>query len=86
MFVVFIFIFSFSFFQVSVSCYDDDVVWGVAPDETVWRWTGNLGDLNPWKNVAGKMKMVSAGQAGVWGIDPTNKVYYREGTYGGDIT
>jgi hypothetical protein len=30
---------------------------------------------------AGSLTQVSAGQAGVWGVNRENQIYYREGTY-----
>ena len=31
------------------------------------------------------MVEISAGQAGVWGVNIENEVYYRKGTYGGAV-
>ena len=66
--------------QVSVSGSNDSVVWGVAPNKKIYRWTGSK-----WENVAGGLVMVSCGDAGVWGVWTDNSIFYRRGTYGGVI-
>ena len=34
-----------------------------------------------WARVPGALKSVSVGQAGVWGANSLNNIYYRTGTY-----
>ena len=62
----------------------DSVVWGVSPIDEVFVWRGG----NNWDRVTGTaedhLKMVSAGEAGVWGVDKDGVVYYRTGTCGKD--
>jgi len=65
--------------QVSVSGVSDSVVWGVTPGGEVTVWKGG----NTWGKVPGSFKVVSCGQAGVWGVDSQYNVFYRKGTYGG---
>ena len=37
-------------------------------------------DINaPWSHIAGKLKHVSVGGAGVWGIDDQDRIYHRSG-------
>ncbi|PVD26565.1 hypothetical protein C0Q70_14242 [Pomacea canaliculata] len=38
-----------------------------------------------WQKVDGRFHQISAGPSGVWTVD-FNEIYYREGTYGGNIT
>ena len=38
-----------------------------------------------WERIPGSLKMVSAGQAGVWGVNRQNQVLYQPGTYGGHL-
>ena len=64
--------------QVSVSGFDDSVVWGVTEGTSIRRWTGKY-----WKKVDGQLDVVSCGQSGVWGVNPTGSIFYRLGTYGG---
>ena len=62
-----------------MSGVSDSVVWGVTPGGEVTVWKGG----NTWGKVPGSFKVVSCGQAGVWGVDSDNKVFYRKGTFGG---
>lgn len=34
-----------------------------------------------WHRITGGLKVVSAGQAGVWGVNKHDYIYYRVGTY-----
>ena len=36
-----------------------------------------------WKKVNGGLVQVSAGEAGVWGVNSLNQIFYRDQTYGG---
>lgn len=65
--------------QVSVSGFNDDVVWGVNRDRDIFQRTKQSG----WKKIDGTLVQVSAGQAGVWGVNKLDEVFYRQGTYGG---
>ena len=34
-----------------------------------------------WQSVTGRLRQISVGQAGVWGLSPRNEVMVRDGTY-----
>ena len=36
---------------------------------------------NKWQSVTGRLRTVSVGMAGVWGLSPRNEVLYRDGTF-----
>ena len=36
---------------------------------------------NKWQSVTGRLKEISVGLAGVWGLSPSNEVMYRDGTW-----
>ena len=36
---------------------------------------------NKWQSVTGRLRTVSVGLAGVWGLSPRNEVLYRDGTF-----
>lgn len=60
--------------QVSVND-DGSEVWGIAPDNSIWRWNGSS-----WSNISGRLKQISAGTNGnVWGVNTNNTVYRRDG-------
>jgi len=63
--------------QVSVSAYDDSVVWGVF-NKRIYRWTGSA-----MENIGGELDVVSCGESGVWGVNHEDEPWYRTGTYGG---
>ena len=51
-------------------------VWGVRDDDAIYRLKhGNLA----WKRIPGALKHVSAGKAGIWGVERDNNIYYRDG-------
>ena len=62
-----------------MSGLDDSVVWGVNSGDEIFRWRGG----NSWERISGGLKVVSSGQAGVWGVSHDHKIWYRKGTYGG---
>ena len=67
--------------QVSVSGVDNSGVWGVTTGKSIRRWTGRL-----WQNVNGQLDVVSCGESGVWGVNPTGIIWYRLWTYGRSTT
>jgi len=66
------------FNQISVSGSNDLNVWATDTDEQIYKWTGS-----GWKIIEGKLKVVSCGESGVWGVDYKDEVFYKTGTYGG---
>lgn len=50
------------------------IVVGVTEDNHVYCLTGKR-----WKVVRGRLKYFSCGALGCWGINPGNRVFYREG-------
>lgn len=34
-----------------------------------------------WKHIDGKLKQISVGKSGVWGVNAQNQIFYRTGTY-----
>ena len=65
----------------SVSGFNDNVVWGRNEDRKIYRLKGR----QSWEQIDGTLVQVSAGQAGVWGVNYKNMVWYRKGTYGGAV-
>ena len=65
----------YSIFLLSVG--PNGVCWAVDKAETVWRRLGAK-DSNvlgtKWQSVTGKLKHISVGQAGIWGVSPKNEV------------
>ena len=61
----------FCYFKVSVSGFDDSVVWGVNSDQKISRRVGNR-----WKRVAGFLVVVSCGEAGVWGVNKGRDIFF----------
>ena len=43
----------------------------------IYRRTGNT-----WQRVSGRLKVVSVGQSGVWGVNANDDIFFRTGTYG----
>ena len=65
-----------------MSGLSDLAVWGIGPTDEVLRWQGG----NSWERVGGTpqhLKVVSVGEAGVWGVGRDHRVWYRNNTYGG---
>jgi len=60
-----------------VSVSDSNRVWGVNRYGWVYRRGGNK-----WNRVSGGLKQISVGEAGVWGVNDANDIYYRQGTFG----
>ena len=53
-------------------------------DDDIFKRTGisdqnKLG--NDWQHIEGKLKCVSVGQGGVWGVNSNDDIYYRTGTF-----
>ena len=68
--------------QVSVSGFDDSVVWGVTTAKSLYKLTGRS-----WEKVNGQLDVVSCGESGLWGVfNPAGIIWYRLGTYGGSTT
>ena len=63
----------------SVSGFNDNVVWGVNKKGQIYQRTRHGG----WNLIDGALVQVSAGQAGVWGVNRNDGIFYRQGTYGG---
>ena len=38
-----------------------------------------LNTRNSWKHIGGKLKHVSVGSSGVWGVNSGDNIYYRKG-------
>lgn len=55
-------------------------VWGVNAEGAIYHWT--TGEHNEWVHISGGLKQISAGGAGVWGVNTNNQLYYRIGTVG----
>jgi hypothetical protein len=51
-----------------------DVVWSVNSGHSIYIRLGTR-----WKKVTGKLKHVSVGNAGVWGVNRFDRIYFREG-------
>jgi len=63
-----------------VSVSDRNTVWGVNKHDQIYRLAGTK--EKPWVHVRGSLKQISVGDAGVWGVNAKNEIYYRQGTYG----
>ena len=64
-----------------MSGIDDSVVWAVNLASNVFRRKERT-----WEKVAGILvKVISCGEAGVWGVNLDNQVFYRRGTSGGAV-
>lgn len=53
---------------------DDDVMWGVNNKNHIY-----VRDGRKWKRIAGGLKHVTVGKAGVWGVTSEDKILYRKG-------
>ena len=51
-----------------------DVVWGVNSEHSIYIRLGTR-----WEKVTGGLKHVSVGNAGVWGVNRFDHIYFREG-------
>lgn len=60
-----------------VSCSPGNHVWGVNSGGVIYKRSES-----EWTKVGGNLVQISAGQAGVWGINENHAVYYKTGTYG----
>ena len=60
--------------------FDDLLVWGVNSGNMIYRWSGQT-----WEHIDGLLKVVSCGTAGVWGVNSADQIWYRKGTYGGQL-
>jgi len=56
-------------------------VWGVNSEDAIFHWTKE-GEHMEWVRIGGSLKQISAGTAGVWGVNSNNWLYYRVGTVG----
>ena len=56
---------------------ENNNVWGVNSGDAIYMRVENK-----WQNIGGRLKCVSAGQAGVWGVNAAENIYYRTGTHG----
>ena len=52
-----------------------DSVWGVNQQHQIWKQKPK----GRWLRIAGSLKHVSPGQGGVWGVDRSNNIVYRDG-------
>jgi len=59
-----------------IAVSDKNRVWGVGKDESIWRRSGSS-----WERINGRLKHISVGESGVWGVQSDGNVYYRVGTY-----
>lgn len=59
-----------------IAVSDKNRVWGVGKDESIWRRSGSS-----WQRINGRLKHISVGESGVWGVQSDGNVYYRVGTY-----
>ena len=50
-------------------------VWGVSIHDSIYR----LKDGRSWEQISGHLKHVSVGEAGVWGVNDGDEIYYRDG-------
>jgi uncharacterized protein (AIM24 family) len=60
--------------QVDVS--PAEVVWGVNSDHMIFLKDGTTGK---WRPIPGLLKHVSVGNAGVWGVNEKDQIWYRTG-------
>jgi hypothetical protein len=51
-------------------------VWGVNSNERIYR----LKDDRTWMNIPGLLKHVTVGEAGVWGTNRHDNIYFRRGS------
>lgn len=58
--------------QLDLSPYN--ILWGVNSNHQIFIRNGN-----GWTWVSGRLKHVSVGNAGVWGVNKHDNIYYREG-------
>jgi len=56
-------------------------VWGVNSGDAIFHWTME-GEHMEWVHIGGSLKQISAGKAGVWGVNRNDDLYYRMGTFG----
>ena len=59
-------------------------MWGIYPGGNIYTRRGitkNKPGGTGWKQIPGKLKQISTGNSGVWGVDFLNRLYYRVGTY-----
>lgn len=54
----------------------ENLAWGVNSNDHIWLNTGPRGS---WIKTDGRLKHVSVGGAGVWGVNRDDFIYYREG-------
>ena len=66
--------------QVDVS--SADVVWGVNSSHFIFLRVGSQGK---WKQIGGLLKHVSVGEAGVWGVNKHDEIWYREGVSSSNV-
>ena len=58
-------------------------VWAVDVTDRIWWRKGSKKESptgSGWKCIAGALSKVSAGPAGIWGLDTKNQVMFRDGT------
>jgi len=68
-----------------ISVSNNGHVWGIDEKMRIWYRKGaNSKSIlgTTWKSISGKLKQVSVGHCGVWGINSEQSVYYRLNTYG----
>ncbi|XP_014679571.1 PREDICTED: tectonin beta-propeller repeat-containing protein-like, partial [Priapulus caudatus] len=78
--------------QISVNSVTNEA-WAVAPNNEIYYRTGvvhTCGSENSaagidWLKIAGSLKFVSTGPAGVWGVNGNDMIYYRVGTNNGQV-
>ena len=68
--------------KVSVSKVSDSVVWGTNKNDEIFAWKGG----HRWVQIPGNLRVVSCGEAGVWGFNLNGWIFYRKGTRGGKAT
>jgi hypothetical protein len=66
--------------QVDVS--PAEVVWGVNSAHFIYLRVGSQGN---WKHIRGLLKHVSVGEAGVWGVNKYDEIWYREGVSSSNV-
>lgn len=67
----------------SISVSSRGHVWAVDMTDRVWWRKGAKTESSTgsgWKCIAGSLTKVTAGPAGVWGLDSKNQVLFRDGT------
>ncbi|XP_028395858.1 uncharacterized protein LOC114519877 [Dendronephthya gigantea] len=60
--------------QVDVSPVDDEV-WGVSSGHQIWHYRHSQEN---WQRIPGLLNHVSVGEAGVWGVNKDNHIFYRK--------